>query len=566
MKRMLCSLLLGLSVGTASLMSCDCGLLPVCAYRDADIIFLGRVSFTNHDYSAGLNQATLVRFEVEEAFKGIAPDAHQIWVDPGSFTSCYEVYKPGNRYLIFGTLLPAVPQQTAAITIAPWDSSKAKPFPPGFSPSTPPPIYYSPECAGSRNANGTPGFKQDLAMLREYRAGVLLPRVLGHVHMSPYSGWPYLDGPALAGAEITISNAAVKLKTTTDVTGRFSFHDAPPGDYTVQATLAPYRMNPAAEPFYLTGSVNGRLRVPEAGCGYTEIELATTSVLRGIIVDSQGKGVPKIFVRLRIKDGSRRSLGAVTDKQGRFAISGVPDAEVYLSAGIDEDLLSGGTNLNLDMRYRAVYYPGGASATGASALRLGLGETRSLVLRLGSPLEWSRVKVKVVDKDGRPKVGANVNSYGGPPGTGMTRTGARGLGSMPCLGGWEYQLEAAAEYWRSEGKREVVVASRTPFVCGVANNPVVLVLDRIMAGVVAGKAVDSKGALLKYPRVRIYRESETSPRYEGHGDETGRFRIDDVAPGVYTIIIAVEDLGEKTLSGVGVSAGQITDLGAMVWI
>jgi hypothetical protein len=79
-------------------------------------------------------------------------------------------------------------------------------------------------------------------------------------------------------------------------------------------------------------------------------------------------------------------------------------------------------------------------------------------------------------------------------------------------------------------------------------------------------AVDSKGALLKYPRVRIYREFETSPRYEGHGDETGRFRIDDVAPGVYTIIIAVEGLGEKTLSGVGVSAGQITDLGAMVWI
>lgn len=205
MKRMLCSLLLGLSVGTASLMSCDCGLLPVCAYRDADIIFLGRVSFTNHDYAVGLNQATLVRFEVEEAFKGIAPDAHQIWVDPGSFTSCYEVYKPGNRYLIFGTLLPTVPQQTAAITIAPRDSSKAKPLPPGFSPSTPPPIYYSPECAGSRNANGTPGFEQDLAMLREYRAGVPLPRVLGHVHMSPYSGWPYLDGPALAGAEITIS-------------------------------------------------------------------------------------------------------------------------------------------------------------------------------------------------------------------------------------------------------------------------------------------------------------------------------------------------------------------------
>jgi hypothetical protein len=137
---------------------------------------------------------------------------------------------------------------------------------------------------------------------------------------------------------------------------------------------------------------------------------------------------------------------------------------------------------------------------------------------------------------------------------------------MPCLGGWKYQLEAAAEHWRSDGKREVVVASRTPFVCGVANNPIVLVLDRVMAGIVAGQAVDSRGTVLKHPTVRIYGESETSPRYEGHGDETGRFRIDDVAPGVYIIIISVEGIGEKTLSGVGVSAGQITDLGAMVWI
>jgi hypothetical protein len=121
-----------------------------------------------------------------------------------------------------------------------------------------------------------------------------------------------------------------------------------------------------------------------------------------------------------------------------------------------------------------------------------------------------------------------------------------------------------AQYWRSDGKQEVVVASRTPFVCGVANKPVVLVLDRAAAGVVTGQAVDFEGALLKYPRVRIYRESESSPRYEGHGDETGRFRIDDVAPGVYTIVIAVEGTSEKTVSGVAVSAGRITDLGAMV--
>ena len=68
-------------------------------------------------------------------------------------------------------------------------------------------------------------------------------------------------------------------------------------------------------------------------------------------------------------------------------MSGVPDANVYLSAGVDSDLLSGGTNLDLDMRYRAVYYPGGSTAETASPLRLKLGEKRSIVLRLGTPLQ-----------------------------------------------------------------------------------------------------------------------------------------------------------------------------------
>jgi hypothetical protein len=72
----------------------------------------------------------------------------------------------------------------------------------------------------------------------------------------------------------------------------------------------------------------------------------------------------------------------------------------------------------------------------------------------------------------------------------------------------------------ADGKSDVAVASRTPFVCGEANSSIVLVLDRLMAGIVAGQVVDWKDALLKYPRARIYRESETTPRYDVHGDKT----------------------------------------------
>ena len=79
-------------------------------------------------------------------------------------------------------------------------------------------------------------------MLRAYRAGAPWPRVLGHVYLKPYLGWPELNGPALEGAVVTMSNSSVTLKAVSDTTGKFSLQDAPPGDYIVRADLSPYRM------------------------------------------------------------------------------------------------------------------------------------------------------------------------------------------------------------------------------------------------------------------------------------------------------------------------------------
>jgi hypothetical protein len=91
------------AIGAAISWTCDCmAPRPACAYIGlSDAIFLGRVSFTNDDSSGTYTQATLVRFDIEEAFKGISPGTKQVWADPGSFTSCYEEYHFGERYLIF---------------------------------------------------------------------------------------------------------------------------------------------------------------------------------------------------------------------------------------------------------------------------------------------------------------------------------------------------------------------------------------------------------------------------------------------------------------------------------
>jgi len=131
---------------------CDCPApRPACAYIGADAIFLGKVSFTNDDGSGTFTQATLVRFDVEESFKGISPDTKQVWVDPGSFTSCYENYRLGERYLIFAQSTGQIPGDSPLITVM-QGKANTKPFPPGFDPVHPPRVYWAPECSGSRPA------------------------------------------------------------------------------------------------------------------------------------------------------------------------------------------------------------------------------------------------------------------------------------------------------------------------------------------------------------------------------------------------------------------------------
>jgi hypothetical protein len=465
-------MLIVLATSMAPLWSCSCSIAPACAYPRADIIFLGRVAFTNHDDSLGIVQATLVRFQVEEVFKGLAPAVNYVWVDPGSFTSCYDVYKLGQLYVVFATKR-FIPPDTPAMTLVSGRYTKSKPLPPGFNPAEPPAVYYAPECT-SYMLSGNPRFEQDLRILRAYRAGVAFPRIFGTVHLHPFRGWPNIDGPRLEGAEVTISNSPLTFKATTDDTGAFSVPTAPPGHYEVRAQLAPYRMLSDSPPLWSSVPLES-LVVPEDGCGYTDVPLTTTSTLQGVVLDGHGKPAPKIPVQVQMTNASSDANGlyGVTDENGQFTISGIPDAEVYLSAGTDLP--------DKNMRYVKVYYPTARSVENATALRLSPGEVRrDLTLHLEPPLEPTSVHIRVVDKEGRPLPRASISLYGGGPfGSDMSSADRKGAATFACLRGWKYRLEAAAERAQRGGEREVVTNLPLSFVCGAIPNPVVLVLDQL---------------------------------------------------------------------------------------
>ncbi len=138
--------------------------------KGASVVFLGRVAFTDDNGSGTFVQKTLVHFEVEEAYKGIEPHVHDVWIDPGSLTSCYAEYGLGKRYLVFAYGGAFLPKDSPAMSVVS-GQSKPKPLPPGIDPNSPPRVYAAPECSGTRQI--TPetehGVSRELEYLRKFK-------------------------------------------------------------------------------------------------------------------------------------------------------------------------------------------------------------------------------------------------------------------------------------------------------------------------------------------------------------------------------------------------------------
>jgi hypothetical protein len=174
MKRSCVGVLFFLFVGAIRSFGCFCAPQgPASDYVEgASIVFVGTAVFSDDDGSNKFTQKTLVRFQVEEGYKGLAQQVQDVWVDPGSFTSCYAKYRVGERYLVFGYDRASVRIHTASITLErDRRQSKSKPAPPGFDPKNPPTVYWAPKCTGTRQV--TSQTDTQISYLREYKKRAL---------------------------------------------------------------------------------------------------------------------------------------------------------------------------------------------------------------------------------------------------------------------------------------------------------------------------------------------------------------------------------------------------------
>ena len=391
--------------------ACDCGApAPACAYVSAaPVVFVGTPVFSNDDGSGTFLQQTLYRFTVDEIFKGLPEDTKEVWVDPGSYTSCYAEYKLGVKLLVFASETRFVPVDTAAMTIAKPTTAKKKPLPPGFDPKMP--VYYAPECSGTRMAVSADA---DIAWLRLWKKGDSQTRIQGIV----------LDRfkRPLPGAKVIARGDSGSLTTTTDPSGAFSLAPVKPGKYDMNAEFPGYQI-----------TWNPQIAVQERTCGYVSLRMGAAGVLSGIVVDKNGRPVGGVKLDLAQMLGKEESFPPIhhesTRADGSFRYADIPEGDYLIGVNLE-------SQPDVDTPYAPTFAPGVADRDRARILHLAPGQKLSGIrLHLPARMRLRTVHVQVKWPDGR-SAGPGVSVESDENKTNMTDfedTKADGSASVQCF-------------------------------------------------------------------------------------------------------------------------------------
>ena len=151
---------------------CTCSApLPPCELFDRSrAVFSGVVLDTNEDGRGGFSKTTLYLVRVEEGFRGLAPEQKEVFVDPGSFTSCYTYFEVGKKYLFY-----AGPGAIASVSFT-GRRGEAVAFPSQWQEKKDLKVYSVPMCSGSKDWHDA---QEDVDWIRSRLRGETSTRVFG---------------------------------------------------------------------------------------------------------------------------------------------------------------------------------------------------------------------------------------------------------------------------------------------------------------------------------------------------------------------------------------------------
>ncbi|MGA2273476.1 MAG: carboxypeptidase-like regulatory domain-containing protein [Bryobacteraceae bacterium] len=417
----------------------------------AAVVFIGTVAFTDHDPSMGFRQRTFVKFDVEEGFKGVSSGVREIWIDPGSFTSCYADYNFGQRLLVFGYGGRAMSADASTMSVVP-GQAKQKPLPQEIVQKTPPVVYYAPECSGTHLLEvRDPGAVSDVEYLRQYKAGTATPSVRGRA--TEDLGFGIFDRdpvPGLPGVKITLTGNGADRSTVTDASGYYVFANTPAGAYRVTPSLRTY-----SSPWKVRD-----VGVPPGGCGAADFDMIGSGSIEGSLLDAVARPAATVRVDvLRLNHDGKPVYYAVkrakTDGSGRFQVAQLPSGDFRL-----------GVNLFDPPDPETPYMPTQWSDDGSLSIHLSPGEHKRVSpLRLPPRLAVRKVEAEVRWPDGQAAKGVDVWGEVGGQAAAHGETNAEGIARIEVLEGARYSIEAKT-WVGPAGQREVARSGAAELVPG----------------------------------------------------------------------------------------------------
>lgn len=331
------------SPSTANACQCSRRKPPCEAFPQASAVFIGRVidsAEQKTETDSNGNKLTydvgIIRFEVEEIFKGIESRAVEIHSGT-SGADCGYWFTRGERYLVYAY---------------------------GDQPGN----LETNVCTRTQPINEAAG---DLQYLRNRPRKGFGGRIYGTIG-TPTKEWDEnfehkLKG--IGGVKVTLQSPDEKeLVKTTDRAGNFEFTPLKPGLYVVRIA--------APEGYIVDYPDENQLDIHDGGCGKSNFELLPTGRISGRILDSEGDPVAKGTISLLSADSQGKVLAkfevaeAWADEHGVFMLAQLPPGRYLLGFNLSESA----DKLAL---YPPTFYPNALDPAMARVIEVKLGEELS---------------------------------------------------------------------------------------------------------------------------------------------------------------------------------------------
>lgn len=330
-----------LAPGTASACSCGAGSVrPCAAYWEARAVFSGVVTEVaesgvrgGRGESVGPFTYKLVRFKVDDWFRGGRSRAAQVLTGPGNGADCGYRFVPGRRYLVY-----AEEGRDGRLYTSACEATK--------------PL----EKAGA-----------DLSFIRGLATAPPLAAIYGNVE---FGGRDFKDSsfrpePA-AGLRVLVEGGGRRLEALTDARGDFAFEGLPPGSYSVKPLY----------PEHARGYVDTTpFALHARQCREVGYRPWWDGRIRGRVVEADGRPVAGMRVWLispeldiSVRANLMHSSWVMTEEDGSFELTNVPRGRYQLVVNLTGDP-EDGANL-----YPRTFHPGVGDRARASIIELGGGE------------------------------------------------------------------------------------------------------------------------------------------------------------------------------------------------